>query len=205
MKKDMRFTFRIGSDLKKQLETIAAREGRSVAQICDAFLRAGSESYRKKGPKYLQRFLLPSERRKSWSNPQLVAAPTRQTTYFARLMKRRRGVRGSTLGKRVLGKVNRGFESHPLRHAGPLPARLTPLNQMAELDAIRWMGSGTRPHLWSPMAAALSYKVWATMCCHSQRQLDLCPPVRGAISSSRQITALVTDWTHTFSMVGCRD
>jgi hypothetical protein len=57
MKKDMRFTFRIGSDLKRELETIAAREGRSVAQICDAFLRAGSETYRKKGPKYLQRFL----------------------------------------------------------------------------------------------------------------------------------------------------
>ena len=57
MKKDMRFTFRIGSDLKKDLETIAAREGRSVAQICDAFLKAGSETYREKGPKYLQRFL----------------------------------------------------------------------------------------------------------------------------------------------------
>ena len=54
--KDMRFTFRIGSDLKKELETIAAREGRSVAQVCDAFLRAGSETYRKKGSKYLQRF-----------------------------------------------------------------------------------------------------------------------------------------------------
>jgi hypothetical protein len=57
MKKDLRFTFRIGSDLKKDLESIAAREGRSVAQICDAFLKAGSEAYRKNGPKYLQRFL----------------------------------------------------------------------------------------------------------------------------------------------------
>jgi len=57
MKKDMRFTFRIGSDLKKDLETIAAREGRSVAQICDAFLKAGSETYKKKGSKHLQRFL----------------------------------------------------------------------------------------------------------------------------------------------------
>jgi hypothetical protein len=36
---------------------IAAREGRSVAQICDAFLKAGSETYKKKGSKYLQRFL----------------------------------------------------------------------------------------------------------------------------------------------------
>ena len=45
------------SNLKKDLETIAAREGRSVAQICDAFLKVGSELYTKKGPKFLQRFL----------------------------------------------------------------------------------------------------------------------------------------------------
>jgi hypothetical protein len=57
MEKDTRFTFRIRSDLKRDLETIAAREGRSVAQICDAFLKAGSEAYKKKGSQYLQRFL----------------------------------------------------------------------------------------------------------------------------------------------------
>jgi len=57
MKKDMRFTFRIRSDLKRELEMIAAREGRSVAQVCDAFLQAGSEIYKKKGPIYLQRLL----------------------------------------------------------------------------------------------------------------------------------------------------
>ncbi len=45
------------SGLKKDLEAIAAREGRSVAQICDAFLKVGSEIYMKKGPKFLQRFL----------------------------------------------------------------------------------------------------------------------------------------------------
>ena len=45
------------SSLKKDLEAIAAREGRSVAQVCDAFLKAGSEIYMKKGPKFLQRFL----------------------------------------------------------------------------------------------------------------------------------------------------
>ena len=44
------------SSLKKNLEAIAAREGRSVAQICDAFLKVGSEIYVKKGPKFLQRF-----------------------------------------------------------------------------------------------------------------------------------------------------
>lgn len=57
MKKDSRFTFRVSSGLKEDLETIAAREGRSVAQICDAFLKAGSEIYKRKGPVYLQRLL----------------------------------------------------------------------------------------------------------------------------------------------------
>ena len=57
MKKDKRFTFRIRSDLKRDLEIIAAREGRSVAQVCDAFLKAGSEAYKKEGTVFLQRFL----------------------------------------------------------------------------------------------------------------------------------------------------
>jgi hypothetical protein len=57
MRKDTRLTFRVHSNLKKLLEAIAAQESRSVAQICDAFLRAGSETYKKKGPKYLQHFL----------------------------------------------------------------------------------------------------------------------------------------------------
>ncbi len=57
MKKDTRLSFRVRSDLKNNLEAIAAREGRSVAQICEAFLKAGSETYKKRGPKYLQRFL----------------------------------------------------------------------------------------------------------------------------------------------------
>lgn len=57
MKKDTQLTFRIRSDLKRELETIAAREGRSVAQVCEAFLKAGSESYKKKGSGFLQRLL----------------------------------------------------------------------------------------------------------------------------------------------------
>jgi hypothetical protein len=57
MRKDTRLTFRVHSSLKKDLEAIADREGRSVAQVCDAFLRASSEIYMKKGPKFLQRFL----------------------------------------------------------------------------------------------------------------------------------------------------
>jgi len=57
MKKDSQFTFRIPLDLKNQLEEIASSEGRSVAQICEAFLRAGTEGYRKKGFSFLRHFL----------------------------------------------------------------------------------------------------------------------------------------------------
>ena len=57
MKKDARLTFRIDSKLKETLETIALREGRSVAQVCGAFLNAGSETYEKEGSKFLSRFL----------------------------------------------------------------------------------------------------------------------------------------------------
>ncbi len=57
MRKDSRLTFRVHSELKKSLEAIAEREGRSVAQVCEAFLKAGSQTYKKKGPRNLQRFL----------------------------------------------------------------------------------------------------------------------------------------------------
>ncbi len=57
MKKDARLTFRIRSGLKKDIEEIANREGHSVAQICEAFLLAGSEAYKKQGSKFVQRML----------------------------------------------------------------------------------------------------------------------------------------------------
>ena len=60
--KDMRLTFRVHSDLKKRLESVAASEGRSVAQICEAFLHAGLVKYEKEGTKYVQRFLARQER-----------------------------------------------------------------------------------------------------------------------------------------------
>ncbi len=55
--KDTRLTFRVTSDLKKKLESVAASEGRSVAQICEAFLRNGLASYQKEGTKFVRRFL----------------------------------------------------------------------------------------------------------------------------------------------------
>ena len=36
---------------------IAGREGRSTSQVCEGFLKAGSESYKKKGSGILQHFL----------------------------------------------------------------------------------------------------------------------------------------------------
>ena len=61
MKKDTQITFRVPSDLKARLQDIAAVEGRSMAQICEAFLRAGSESYKKQGAKFLHRFIGPGQ------------------------------------------------------------------------------------------------------------------------------------------------
>ncbi len=57
MKKNAQFTLRISADIKRELQNIAAQEGRSVAQVCEAFLRAGSEVYKKEGPRFLHRFL----------------------------------------------------------------------------------------------------------------------------------------------------
>jgi predicted DNA-binding protein len=62
MKKDSQFTFRIPLDLKDRLEEIAASEGRSMAQICVAFLQEGIEMYAKKGSSGLQRLLSQSKR-----------------------------------------------------------------------------------------------------------------------------------------------
>jgi hypothetical protein len=55
--KDSRLTFRVRSDLKTRLESAAASEGRSVAQLCEAFLMAGLSTYEKEGPKYVSKFL----------------------------------------------------------------------------------------------------------------------------------------------------
>jgi predicted transcriptional regulator len=55
--KDTRLTFRVSSELKKELEAVAVKESRSVAQICEAFLRAGLSSHKKEGTKYIHRFL----------------------------------------------------------------------------------------------------------------------------------------------------
>ncbi len=54
--KDTRLTFRLRSELKKKLEVVAAAEGRSVAQICEALLQAGLVGYGKEGAKLMIQF-----------------------------------------------------------------------------------------------------------------------------------------------------
>jgi len=63
MAKDSRLTFRVDSELKKKLEAVAKRESRSVAQICEAFLRGGLAVYDKAGTRYLSRLLSSEEQR----------------------------------------------------------------------------------------------------------------------------------------------
>jgi len=57
MRKDTRLTFRVEAQLKESLEAIAAKDGRSVAQICEAFLRAGINEFKRTGSRHLQQFL----------------------------------------------------------------------------------------------------------------------------------------------------
>jgi hypothetical protein len=57
MRKDTRLTFRVSSKVKKDIEAVASREGQSVARICEAFLVAGFDAYRKQGTKFVQAML----------------------------------------------------------------------------------------------------------------------------------------------------
>ena len=57
MRKDTRLTFRVSSDLKREVAAIATREGQSVARICEAFIMAGSDAYKKQGTRSLRRML----------------------------------------------------------------------------------------------------------------------------------------------------
>lgn len=53
----------MSGELKRSLLQIAKKEGRSLAQICELFLRGGVQSYDKQGPRYIH-FLLSSPKEK---------------------------------------------------------------------------------------------------------------------------------------------
>jgi hypothetical protein len=55
--KDERIGFRVSRDIKGTLAQIAKKEGRSLAQICELFLRGGIQEYEKEGSSYFSRLL----------------------------------------------------------------------------------------------------------------------------------------------------
>jgi len=57
MKKEDRIGIRVSVDLKKSLTQIAKIEDRSLAQICEIFLRDCALSYKEDGTKYFMRVL----------------------------------------------------------------------------------------------------------------------------------------------------
>lgn len=49
--------FRVGPELKDEIQEIADSEARSVSQICELLLIEGVEAYKKEGPKFMQRLI----------------------------------------------------------------------------------------------------------------------------------------------------
>jgi hypothetical protein len=63
--KNEQIGFRLSANLKRELQAVARREGRTLSQICEMFVAGGLESYRKEGVKYLQRLLVHQKRESS--------------------------------------------------------------------------------------------------------------------------------------------
>jgi len=57
MKKEDRIGVRVSGELKKALIQIAKNEDRSLAQVCEIFLRDGALSYKEDGAKFFHRLL----------------------------------------------------------------------------------------------------------------------------------------------------
>jgi hypothetical protein len=55
--KNEQIGFRVPAGLKKELQEVGKREGRTLSQVCELFLAGGLDSYRKEGAKYFQRLL----------------------------------------------------------------------------------------------------------------------------------------------------
>jgi len=56
--KDERIGLRLPREIKVELQNIAKKEGRSLAQVCELLLRGGVLEYEKAGPDYLRRLLM---------------------------------------------------------------------------------------------------------------------------------------------------
>ncbi len=59
--KDERIGFRVSGEVKTALSQIARKEGRSLAQICELFLRGGIAEYEKDGAAHIHRLLARSK------------------------------------------------------------------------------------------------------------------------------------------------
>lgn len=57
MRKAEQIGLRVSAELKKVLVQIAKSEDRSLAQVCEIFLKGGALSYKQEGSKYFQRLL----------------------------------------------------------------------------------------------------------------------------------------------------
>jgi hypothetical protein len=57
MKKEDRIGVRVPTELKRALMVIAKNEDRSLAQVCEIFLRDGALSYKEDGARFFQRLL----------------------------------------------------------------------------------------------------------------------------------------------------
>jgi len=55
--KDERIGLRLPRETKADLQNIAKKEGRSLAQICELLLKGGILEYERVGPDYLRRLL----------------------------------------------------------------------------------------------------------------------------------------------------
>lgn len=55
--KDERIGVRVPKEVKVALQSIAKKEGRSLAQICELLLKGGIVEYEREGPDYLRSLL----------------------------------------------------------------------------------------------------------------------------------------------------
>jgi len=55
--KNEQIGFRVSADLKRELQAVAKREGRTLSQICEILVAGGLEAYKKDGSRLLQRML----------------------------------------------------------------------------------------------------------------------------------------------------
>jgi hypothetical protein len=55
-KKDF-VAFRVPPELKSQIQEIADNEARSISQVCELLLAEGVETYKRDGPKFMQRLV----------------------------------------------------------------------------------------------------------------------------------------------------